>query len=213
MSVDPWHILFNLAISLRRARPVLGLGVIAAALGAAGLLLWGRPQVQEEARLRQVLVRAHADLQTPTSATPLAADPDAQRLADFESRLGDQSDVDANLARIFALARQYGLELAQTEYRWQVDEAARTERFVLQMPVKGSYQALRAFLEQVLAQFPFASLDDLGMRREAISDGALSANVRISLHLKPGVASAEAARRLAAPPAGAENPAARRGRP
>jgi len=213
VTVDTWRTLLNLGIGLRRARPVFVLGVLAAGIGAAGLLFWGRSQGQEEARLRQALAHARADLRTTPPAQPLATDPDVQRLADFESRLGDQSNVTVSLARIFSLARQAGLDLAQAEYRWQVDEAAIAERLVLQLPVKGSYPALRTFLEQVLAQFPFASLDDFGMRREAISDGALLANLRISLHLKPGAASAEAARRQAEPPGGAENPAARRSRP
>ena len=213
MSVDGWRILLKLGISLRRARPVLGLGVMAAGLGAAALLLWGRSAGQEEARLRQALAIARAELRTPPVATPAAADPDVQRLADFESRLGDPSNVATSLARIFAVARQSGLDLAQVEYRWQVDEAAIAERLVLQMPVKGNYQALRAFLEQVLAQIPFASLDDFGARREAISDGELSANLRISLHLKPGAVSAEAARRRAAQSAGTINPASRKGSP
>ena len=213
MNLDLWPTLVNLGIGVRRARPVLGLGILALALGAAGLLWVHGPRAQEEARLRDTLRSAGAQLRGMPNERLVPVDPGAQALADLVDRLGDPSQAATYLQRIFAVARQSELDVAQAEYRWQVDEAAMSERLVLQLTVSGSYQALRGFLDQVLAQLHFASLDECSVRRDAISDGTVSANLRISMHFKPGAATAEAARRNAAPSASAARPPSQRRSP
>ena len=192
--------LLSLQIGVLRARPVRWLGIVVITVGIGGLVLLnllGGEDGKAALQLRQAQTRTRAELYAPLPVA--AADPQAQRLTDFRAQLGEPGAVESQLARIFALVRQSELVLAQADYQWLVDDAAATERVVVQLPLKGSYRALRSFLEQLLAELPFASIDDLGMRRDAIGDDTLSATVRISLHLHSGVASNLAAQRQVGP--------------
>ena len=55
---------------------------------------------------------------------------------------------------------------------------------LLNLPVKGSYGAIWQFALGALRAIPFASLDDIGFRRDSIGDPVVEARLRLTLYLK-----------------------------
>ena len=51
------------------------------------------------------------------------------------------------------------------------------------LPVKGSYGAVWKFGMLALRAIPFASLDEISFRRDAIGDAAVEARLRLTLYL------------------------------
>lgn len=144
--------------------------------------------------LRQTLAQRLARLRAPAAQTP--ATPAAQQhLAAFYAVLGEPSATEGHVKVLFDAARRSGIGLAQGEYKWSVDGSGQTERYQIRLPVKGSYGAIRAFCEAVLRELPFASLDELGLKRQVVADETLEATVQFSLHLHAGAATAAAAAR------------------
>ncbi|NHZ39181.1 type II secretion system protein GspM [Massilia aquatica] len=128
-----------------------------AALLLCALLAWGWWLPSQEAALRdslavQASARAPASVQTrvPHSALPPAA------------------RADAAVQRLFALAAEHGLTIAQADYRRQ--EAGRVGRWQVQMPATGTYPQVRRFLRAAQA-IPGLSLDDVGIHRAPVGAG------------------------------------------
>lgn len=180
----------------------LGLARAGAAAWVAGLLLvlgltaWGwllsQPGQSTEA-LQATLLQARQRLRAPV---PVAQGDGARTpapLQAFHAALGEASTTEAYVRQLFAAARRHEISLGQGEYRWQVDGLAQTERYQIRLPIKGTYAALRGFCDQVLRDLPFAALDELSLKRDALDDETLSAIVQFSLHLHPGAASAAVA--------------------
>jgi hypothetical protein len=84
----------------------------------------------------------------------------------------------------FALADKAGLVLSKGEYREAFDSNARVYTYQLTLPVKGSYRAIRDFAMQSLRAIPFASLDEISFRRDAIGDANVEARLRFTLYLR-----------------------------
>lgn len=142
--------------------------------------------------LRQTRAERLARFRAPAAGAP--ATPAAQQhLAAFYAVLGEPSATEAHVKLLFDVARRSGISLAQGEYKWSVDGSGQTERYQIRLPVKGSYAAIRAFCEAVLRELPFASLDELSLKRQVVADATLDATVQFSLHLHAGAATAAAA--------------------
>jgi len=50
------------------------------------------------------------------------------------------------------------------------------------VPVSGSYPQMRDFLKRSLAEIPVLSLDQISLRRESRKEGAVHAELRMTLH-------------------------------
>lgn len=98
----------------------------------------------ERALARQQAQRAGIVTQTAAPALP----PPAQ--------------AEAGVQRLFALAQQHGLTIAQADYRRQDSGAA--GRWQVQVPARGSYPALRYFVRAARG-IPGLSLDELHLQR------------------------------------------------
>ena len=57
------------------------------------------------------------------------------------------------------------------------------ERYEVALPLRGNYARIRAFLENALIEIPVLSLDHVSFRRKSPGDGAVEAEVRLTLHL------------------------------
>lgn len=171
--------------ALRLGAPCLMVGALL--LTAAVLWGWFVPQqgqtdrrVQQQAlALKQALVDRDAAAQSSTPGTQQG------RLERFEDTLADPRHVEQQVATILAIGQSLELELNQGQYRMQCIETARLCTYRMTLPVKGRYVALRALVEQTLATLPFASLDEITLRRESAGDDELDARLTFSLHLKP----------------------------
>ncbi len=151
-------------------------------IGAASLL-WLLPQRAVEARRQQVAIALAA---RPVSAKPTPAATPNENLTVFYAALGERRYAEQQVATLFALAAKSGLTLAQGEYKGSYDEAARVTTYQVVLPVKGSYQAIWQFALACLQTVPFASLDDISFRREAIGEPVVDARLRLTFYLGEG---------------------------
>jgi Tfp pilus assembly protein PilO len=156
---------------------VLGIGV---ALACAGFYVQAlAPLEVQVAAQRTALERLRT--RTPYQPVSNGREQDLQR---FYSLFPPAAQLGEQVERVHRYARKNGLELAQGEYRLeQRPEGLWAYRVTL--PVRGSYAQLRAFLSDVLAGMPIASLDALRFERKKPLDTQLEAQVRLTLHARP----------------------------
>jgi hypothetical protein len=93
--------------------------------------------------------------------------------------------AEAWLARIFALAREHGVNLLQGSYRYSLREGERLARYEINLPVSGDYARIRGFIAATLNSVPVASLDRVGFERRQASDSQVEASIRFTLFLEP----------------------------
>jgi hypothetical protein len=175
----------NLAAVLLRVRlAVLRVGVpacIAALLCVAGVAAWAwlLPQRAAQARVMAQPLPAPATL-VVTPPPPTAN----QNLAAFYDVLGEQRYAEQQVKVLFDLAAKSSLVLSQGEYKAVYDKASRVSTYQIILPVKGPYQSIWQFAMQGLRDIPFASLDEVGFRRDNIAEATVEARLRFTLYLK-----------------------------
>jgi hypothetical protein len=163
MTVD--RILFQLA---RLGWPAaLGSGLLLAAL--AGDMLVNKP-LEEDLATRQVAAARHALL------------PNARERVRKPVAL-PRARVETALPRLFAAAHHHGLVLDEGRYA-ETGKSGDGRRLHIDLPVSGTYPALRAFLAEVLDDNPALLLESLELSREDIGEKELEAHLRFLLNLE-----------------------------
>ncbi len=135
---------------------------------------------------KSVLAAVSAQRRSPVATT----DPVDARLLAFFATLGNRRQNDLHIKLLFDLAKQNGLTLRQGEYQYGYDNAAHVATCQVVLPLKGNYDAIWHFVLEVLRTMPFAALQDINFKRDAIGDAAVSAQVRFTLYLRDVPASA-----------------------
>jgi hypothetical protein len=179
----------NLGPQLLRARLRLqragAAPCIAAGLCVLGLAAWAwlLPQRAEQARVMA------QPLPVPSRLAVAPPPPTSnQNLAAFYEVLGEQRYAEQQVKLLFDLAAKSGLVLSQGEYKAGYDKASQVATYQIVLPVKGQYNAIWQFSMQALRAMPFAALDEISLRRDAIADPAVEARLRFTLYLKPAAA-------------------------
>jgi hypothetical protein len=187
-------VLLRLRLALR-ANPVLAGGGLLF-LGCAAGMAWTVHTAAQLDAERNALVAARAARQAAlskgtTDAGAPAVQPDVQPalqpadpLDAFYETLGPRRYAEQQVKTLFALAAKNGLSLSQGEYKSAYDRNARLTTYQVNLPVKGSYGAIWTFALGTLRTIPFASLDDIGFRRDSIGDPTVEARLRLTLYLK-----------------------------
>jgi hypothetical protein len=170
--------LLALRLWLMRRGPALCLAVVLLALGLV-LWAWLLPQRMAQA------IAMQQPLPAPASLVPAPPPPSAnENLALFYQTLGERRYAEQQVRTLFGLAAKTGLSLRQGEYRFGQDRAAGLSTYQITLPVRGPYQNIWQFALQALAAMPFAALDEISLRREAIGDPVVEARLRFTLYLK-----------------------------
>lgn len=170
----------RLRIALAAASPV-ALGALLLAACAAAAIAWLLP-ARELVEQQRVLARRVAAL--PAAPVPQAAPAtDGHHLSLFYGTLGERRHAGQQVKALFALAEQSGLVLRQGEYKAAFERNARLHTYQVTLPVKGSYGAIWQFALAALRAIPFASLDDISFRRDAIGEAQVEARLRLTLYL------------------------------
>lgn len=178
--------LWGLQLRLRLAR--LGLANLLALLFlVAGAVAWLvlLPELHSRLRVQQQILPARLAQyqagQLPAAAAPPR--PSVRALAAFYDTLGDSRYAEQQLKTMFAIAAGLGLQLDLAQYKSAADDPGRFQTYQIVLPVKGSYQQIRQFCEQMLAAVPFAALDEMDLQRDAASESVLQARLRFTLFL------------------------------
>jgi len=148
--------------------------------------LWHWSQVN--ARLERTQAELAAARAQPTPGTTAASTRptgNTERLALFERTLGKRSDLDAHLRAVFAAAKRNGVALTVGEYRLVDDSAGGFSRYHVSFPVGGVFRSIEQFSEQVLADLPFAALEEVSLKRDSVGSRQLEARLRFVFFLAP----------------------------
>ncbi|HEX8611461.1 MAG TPA: type II secretion system protein GspM [Telluria sp.] len=132
-----------------------------AALLLCALLAWCWWLPSQEAALRDALAMQVSE--RPAASVQTSASHSASH-----SELSPAARADAAVQRLFALAAEHGLTIAQADYRRQ--ETGHVGRWQVQMPATGTYPQVRRFLRAAQA-IPGLSLDELGIHRAPAGAG------------------------------------------
>jgi hypothetical protein len=171
-------LLLSLRIALMRAGPAVCAALALLAIGIA-LWAWLLPQ-----RAAQQAVMAQP-LPTPASLVRPPPPPTAnENLAAFYQALGERRYAEQQVKTLFDLASKTGLNLRQGEYKQGYDKASGVATYQITLPMHGPYQNIWQFALQALAAMPFAALDEISFRRDAIGDPTVEARLRFTLYLK-----------------------------
>jgi hypothetical protein len=125
-------------------------------------------------------------------ATPAVA-PDQLRYDAFRGRLVDHAQEAAALSALFDTARADGLALREGHYKYQRDEAGQYLALRIELPLKGSYAALRGFVRDALIAQPALSLREFHLKRDNVGDAALTAKLLFVLYERSDTQAAPAA--------------------
>lgn len=166
-------------------------------IGAMGLVLcllapamvwWGaNPEREATAVLQhqrgQQQQRAVAAAAVTTEQDPVAA---------FRGNLPPAGDAVQVLKSLHALARQHGLQLLAGDYKLQTDGATPWQRYQINLPVVGPYNAVKAWATEALQTHPTLALEAWQTSRDKVDQGVVQARLRWTLYLGATTADAMA---------------------
>ena len=165
-----------------RLRRELGLAGLAAVVTLALTALFYKaalePMQHRAERLSQQLERQAA--RAPGQAGDGSA---SGKLDTLYSYLGRAEGTTDWLAKLHAIGRATGVEMKSANYRSAPPQAGRIERYEIVLPVSGSYVQMRDFLRRALGEIPVLSLDQISLKRESRNDGAVQAELKLTLHM------------------------------
>ena len=131
------------------------------------------------------------DLQTQLSALDTArstmrdqAQSPVDQAGEFLNRFPTRAELPSVLAAFGASANKAGVTLEQGTYSFQVQKGASLARYVIDLPVKGSYPAIRRFVSDALVVVPAASLDTLRLERREVAEGGVDAALRFTVFVR-----------------------------
>ena len=103
---------------------------------------------------------------------------------EFLDRFPTRAELPAVLASFGASANTAGVTLEQGTYTFEAQKGASLARYVIDLPVKGSYPAIRQFVSSTLVAVPAASLDTLRLERREVADGSVEAALRFTVFVR-----------------------------
>lgn len=183
-TMPPATLLLRLRLALTALGP-LACGAAALCLAGAAALAWLLPQRALLGHRQQVALGLASLPASAVKAVPVSAN---ENLALFYDTLGEQRYVEQQIKTLFGLAAKTGLVLSQGEYKGAYDQNGRLNTYQVTLPVKGNYRAIWQFGLLALRAIPFASLDEISFKREAIGDANVEARLRLTLYLAAGTA-------------------------
>lgn len=148
-----------------------------ALLAAAVTLHWGPGRYWQQAS-EQAFEQSSVEQLLPSKARrragPLVADPRLE--------LPAADELNLRLAALIELTRRHGLRAGDTVLSHQVGPIPGTERWLVALPLQGSYANLRVYVEAALAADAALSLDGLRMSRAQVDAVDLRAELLWALH-------------------------------
>lgn len=167
------------AAANRQPWPLAALALVTAAVGGHVFVLPAREAAIDDAarrlasldkEMRRAAIARQVRESSPTEAR--------QRLLD---RFPTEVQLNATLGRMLDKAKGAGLQVPSGDYRLQLDKKGPIDRYVLTLPVKGSYLNIRRYVAAVCAEFPDLAVEDIGLRRENIGATEVEAQLRFML--------------------------------
>jgi len=168
----------------------LWLAVLVLAAGILPAQYAVRAQIQEallQAQTAQTQ-RAHAALQSNAlgiEPPPSATEASLGNATQFKALLAQAPMPEGAQQTLFAIAKRWGLELPQGQYKQSCDDSGAWCSYRMQLPVVGNYTAVRGFVQDSLQALPTLALDGAAFKRDAAAAGAFEVSLRWTLYQAP----------------------------
>lgn len=163
------------------------------ALGAAGVIGVGvlifcvpfyvsavRPVERELQAQRQAVER----LRGRAAFQPVSNGGRAEELQRFYGLFPPLERLPDQIERVYGFARAANLELLRGEYRLEKLTSGMA-LYRITLPIRGSYPQIRRFVDSMLKNMPFASLDTLRFERKQVGDPQLEAQISLTVYFRP----------------------------
>ena len=167
-------------LAAKRLGPA-GLGGLALLVAAVVVVFAVVQPVRDQALGLQSQLSA---LDTARSTMRDQAQSPVDHAGEFLNRFPTRAELPAVLAAFGASANKAGVTLEQGTYSFQVQKGASLARYVIDLPVKGSYPAIRQFVSDALVAVPAASLDTLRLERREVAEGGVEAALRVTVFVR-----------------------------
>jgi hypothetical protein len=104
-------------------------------------------------------------------------------LTSLQAQLPTAAYAEDSVQSLFAAARREGVLLAEGRYRLGTEPSGLFQIYEIDLPVRGSYAAIRRFVERSLLALPHAALVDARFKRESARANEVQAQLRFVLYL------------------------------
>jgi hypothetical protein len=141
----------------------------------------GQRNTQKMAALQEDVQR----LSTTQQIGLVAADTGAANAQKFLGILGNASDLQEHLKKIFEIARKKNLTFPTGSYKTSRNVAGGYDTYVVELPITGSYLNIRELSEEVLLALPFSALEEMKFKRDNSGSATLEVRLRFVLFLRP----------------------------
>lgn len=159
--------------------PLIAFLLVVAAAVTHVFLLPGREAAIEESERRLVsLERSTRRAAMERQIERVTPEDTRQHLL---GRFPTDAQLNAELGRLIELAGKEGLQVPSGDYRLVPGKDGLFDRYVLNLPVKGSYLTIRHYVAAVRKEFPDLAVEDISLRRESIGAGQVDAQLRFIL--------------------------------
>ena len=177
--MDAQATLQRLAASLDTAGVIgIGLAVFAGAMYFSAVT----PAREHLAKLETRAAR-HAQTQgAPADGLRSVAMRGTEQLEQFNRNFPPLTDAPEQILKLHKIASQNGIALDTGAYEWTRERDASLARYQVTLPLRGTYWQVRLFVAQVLDELPASALEEISMKRDAVSARAVETRVRLSLY-------------------------------
>lgn len=122
----------------------------------------------------------------PAAGAAAAAAGAGNSARDLLSRLPRRADLPAVVATMITQADAAQLELPTGNYEYNVPKVAGAARYQIVLPVRGSYVAIRRFVDGSLAAIPAAALESIRLQRDDVGSAELVAELKFVIYVRSG---------------------------
>lgn len=108
---------------------------------------------------------------------------DSQALQVFYDFLPRSDSSPYWISELDRIARDSSVELNSSDYRLTMEKESKLIRYEIQLPLRGTYPQIRAFLAEALQAMPTLALADIAIKRETVQTGCVEARLNMYLYL------------------------------
>jgi Type II secretion system (T2SS), protein M subtype b len=98
----------------------------------------------------------------------------------LEAVLPPVAQTDARVRRLYSLAARHSLTFPQSSFQTSDDPLIGISRVQMTIPVRATYPELRQFIEALLRELPYATVDQLVFKRHNIGENQVEAELHVS---------------------------------
>jgi hypothetical protein len=170
-----WRLSLEIALWRHGALwPLVALGLLMAAA-----VWWGMVQPQKQL-LVELSQRAAHQAQLRQQARPATPVRDEQALTwqQIRQTWPESGQVDAHIAAVLQMAQKRGLVAEQGDYQYRSEPELNALKVTMNLPLRGTYNNLRGWVDAVLREHPNLALEELAIKREAVSSADAEVKVR-----------------------------------